>query len=196
MLPELPDEREAEPREENPPADEVTEDTPTVQAGTETAAKSTTVKLRRFITSRPLAHSMAATILVVILFLVLVLWGSGRRPVMQSENASLSIPIVSTQVKNQAIKNITTHPLVGDATISQQENILSLALLVDQSTPPAYALKLGEQFVESLKLLTGTFKSDKPRADYPPYQFHLFIYYPDGKEVTEQLATTDDIRDN
>lgn len=194
LLPDLPDESEAEPREENPPADEVTADTPTVQAASEPAAKRTTGKLQRFIASRLPALSMAVAILVVIL--LLVLWGSGRQPVIQSESSALSIPIVSTQVKNQAIKNIAVHSLVGDAAISQEGKTLSLALLVDQSTPPAYALKLGKQFVESLKLLSGTLKSDKTHIDYPSYQFHLFIYYPNGKEVTEHLASTDDIREN
>jgi len=194
LLPELPDEREAEPREENPPADEVTADTPTVQAATEPATKNTTINLQRFITSRPLAISMTVAILVEIM--LLVLWGTGRQPVIQSKSSSLSIPIVSSQIKNQAIKKITAHSLVGDAAINQQGNTLSLALLVDQSTPPAYALKLGKQFAETLKGLVGTLQPDKSPTNYPSYHFHLFIYYPNGKEVTDQLSTTDDIRDN
>ncbi|NIA19101.1 MAG: hypothetical protein GWP07_01495 [Xanthomonadaceae bacterium] len=180
----LPDVSETEPQEEKPPASEVITDKPTVPAATKPATKSTTSKLQRFITSRPLAISIAITILIEVL--LLVLWGTGQQPVIQSKSSSLSIPIVSIQIKNQAIKKIATHSLVGDAAINQQGNELSLALLVDQSTPPSYALKLGRKFVETLKKLT----------DYPSYQFHLFIYYPNGKEVTDQLSNAGDIRDN
>ncbi len=194
LLPELSDESKAEPRKENQSAFEVGKHKPKVQAATEPATKSTTIKLQKFITSRPLAISMVVAILVEIM--LLLLWGTGQQPVIQSKSSSLSIPIVSAQIKNQAIKKITAHTMVGDAAINQQGNILSLALLVDQSTPPAYALKLGKQFVETLKRLAGTLKPDKSPTDYPPYQFHLFIYYPNGKEVTDQLSTTDDIRDN
>ena len=188
----LPEKNEIEPQAEKPSVSEGMADKPAVQP--KPATKSTTIRLQRFITSRPLAISIAVTVLIEIM--LLILWGTGHRSVIQSKSSSLSIPIISIQIKNQVIQEITSHSLVGDAAINQQGNELSLALLVDQSTPPAYALKLGRQFVENLKRVTGTGKADKNLTDYPSYQFHLFIYYPNGKEVTDQLSTTDDIRDN
>lgn len=188
----LPDENKTEPQAEKPSVSEVMADKLAVKP--KPATKSTTIRLQRFITSRPLAISIAVTVLIEIM--LLILWGTGHQPVIQSKSSSLSIPVISIQIKNQVIQEITSHSLVGDAAINQQGNELSLALLVDQSTPPTYALKLGRQFVENLKRLTGTGKADKNLTYYPSYQFHLFIYYPNGKEVTNQLSNTGDIRDN
>lgn len=190
----LPEKNEIEPQAEKPPVSEVMADKPAVQPKPKPATKSTTIRLQKLITSRPLSISIAVTVLIEIM--LLILWGTGHQPVIQSKSSSLSIPVISIQIKNQVVQEITSHSLVGDAAINQQGNELSLALLVDQSTPPAYALKLGRQFVENVKRLTGTGKTDKNLTDYPSYQFHLFIYYPNGKEVTNQLSNTGDIRDN
>lgn len=190
----LPDENETEPQTENPPIPEEITDEPVVHSKPEPEAEDTTGKLQRFITSRAVAISIAVAIMVEIM--LLVLWGTGRQPIIQSKSSSLSSPIVSTRIKNQAIKKITAHSLVGDAAINQQGNTLSLALLVDQSTPPAYALKMGRQFVETVKKLTGTGNSNTNPTTLPAYQFHLFIYYPNGEEVTDKISSTDDIRDN
>jgi predicted Zn finger-like uncharacterized protein len=190
----LPEEHEIEPQAEKLSVSEVMADKTAVQPKPKPATKSTTIRLQKLITSRPLAISIAVTILIEIM--LLILWGIGRQPVIQSKSSSLSIPIISAQIKNQVIQKITSHSLVGDAAINQHADELSLALLVDQSTPPTYALKLGEQFVENVKRLTGTGKTDKNLTDYPSYQFNLFIYYPNGKEVTNQLSNTSDIRDN
>jgi len=152
-------------------------------------SKNDSSRLTGLIFSRPLVISIAVAILIEIL--LVGLWTAGRQPLIQSKNSNLSAPIVSISIKNQAIQDITSHSLVGDAAIEQQGKVLTLALLVDQSTPPAYALKMGQQFVASLKTLTGTGKST-----VPVYQFRLFIYYPNGQEITNRLSTTDDIRDN
>ncbi|MEA2108134.1 MAG: zinc-ribbon domain-containing protein [Pseudomonadota bacterium] len=190
----LPDESETELQAEKPPASEVMADKPAVQAKPRPATKSTTIRLQRFITSRPLVISLAVTVLIEII--LLILWGAGQQPAIQSKSSPLSIPTISIQIKNQLIQEITSHSLVGNAAINQQGHELSLTLLVDQSTPPAYALKLGRQFVENLKRLTGTRKPDKNLTDFPTYQFHLFVYYPNGREVTDKLSNTGDIRDN
>ena len=191
----LPDMSETEhlPAEKSP-VSEIMADEQTVQTANKPAVMSSINRLQRFITSRPLAISITVAILIEIM--LLYLWGIGRQPVIQSRISSLCIPIVSTRIQNQAIKEITAHSLVGDAAVNQQGKTLFLALLVDQSTPPAYALKLGNQFVETVKRLTGTGKTDKNSGNYPSYQFHLFIYYPNGREVTQRLSSTNDIRDN
>jgi predicted Zn finger-like uncharacterized protein len=152
-------------------------------------SKNDSSRLTGLIFSRPLVISIAVAILIEIL--LVFLWATGRQPVIQSKNSVLSTPVVASSIKSQAIKTIVSHALVGDAAIEQQKNVLTLTLLVDQSTPPAYALKMGRRFVATLKKLTGTGNSAAPA-----YQFHLFIYYPNGQEVTNQLSTTDDIRDN
>ncbi len=178
----------AEPAAPEPVEATVTEPAEPAASEPETG-KNGSSRLTGWILSRPLTISVAVTILIEIL--LVCLWSAGRQPVIQTKDAALSPPIVSASIKNQAIKAITSHSLVGDASIEQQESILTLALLVDQSTPPAYALKMGQQFVASLKTLTGTGESAMPI-----YQFHLFVYYPNGQEITNRLSTTDDIRDN
>ena len=179
---------------ETPPAAEIITDKPTVQTATKPATKSTGTRLQRFIASRPLTIIIAVTILIGII--LLILWGTGQQQIIQSKISSLNIPIVSSQIQKQAIADITSHSLVGDAVISQQGKTVTLTLLVGQSTPPAYALKLGRKFVDTLKKLTGSGNPDTNPTALPAYQFQLFIYYPNGNEVTNKISTTDDIRDN
>ena len=143
--------------------------------------------------SRPRPFILAVIILIGIIFLLFL--ATGRQPVIQSKKSSLSIPTISTRIKDQAKAEITTHSLVGDAAVSQQGNKVILTLLVDQSTP-AYALKMGRQFIDTIKKLTGSSQSDKKLTTFPHYQFQLFVYYPNGNEVTEQLSNSADIRDN
>ncbi len=123
--------------------------------------------------------------LVLLLLLELPLagmWCRRQPAAVPVVSATLALPpaVVSQKLLHQVVAEIKNHQLVGDAAISQEKEQFFLSLLVNRAAPPAWAARLGRQFLQAAnKVAIRNLKG---------YHFHLHIYYPDGREITPRAT--------
>lgn len=91
-------------------------------------------------------------------------------------------PQLTDEQKELAIMNIKVYDEIEDAAIVQEDNKLSLALIVGYATNEDKAKDLGDSFVRMVKSSSG---DTPPGKDIGPgiYTYYIGVFYPDETEV-------------
>ncbi|MBN2887775.1 MAG: zinc-ribbon domain-containing protein [Deltaproteobacteria bacterium] len=118
-------------------------------------------------------------IAVAMEFMLVGIWAAGRLPEIKTEPTALAPACLSKQMEQSILASIKTHETVGDASLTQEGHRTVLAVLVDHNTPAATALGLKNQCLNLMKKQSGL------PLDH---QFKVYIYCPNGMEITRQPA--------
>ncbi|MBW1645899.1 MAG: hypothetical protein JRJ56_06180 [Deltaproteobacteria bacterium] len=126
-------------------------------------------------------NRLAITVSLALLFQLFLagFWCSHRpapAPII-SARITLKPAVVSKELLHRVVAEIKNHQLVGDAAVSQEKEQFFLTLLVNRAAPPAWASRLGRQFLQALNRVA----IQRPTG----YHFHLHVYYPDGREISQ-----------
>ena len=91
-------------------------------------------------------------------------------------------PQVTAQEKQMAIDMIKEYEEVKDAAISQENETLSLVVIVEYGTSKVQAREMGDNFVRLVKTFTQDISPEKEIGE-GIYDYIIGVYYPNQKEI-------------
>lgn len=91
-------------------------------------------------------------------------------------------PQVTIQEKRMAIDMIKGYEEVTDAAISQENETLSLVVIVKYGTSKVQAREMGDNFVRLVKTFTQDISPEKEIGE-GIYDYIIGVYYPNQKEI-------------
>ena len=89
---------------------------------------------------------------------------------------------ITEQEKQLAINAIEEHKGVRDAAIEQEDEEVSLAIIVEYGTSKERAKELGENFVRLVKTFSQDVNPEK-EIGRGIYDYLIGVYYPNNKEI-------------
>ncbi len=135
-------------------------------------------------TSKPwILRITALVILLPMAFFGVVTFGDGNQSASKARLEKIAVPILSHGEIAGAIKDIREKIEVVDARIHQEEQNISVVLVVNDDTSKQMAEKLGNHFVSEIFVLSDTRPGDAGTLEKGRFNYLIGIYTPNQRRI-------------